>query len=449
MSYLKKTRVFWLILVLVLVLTSCNSSSTKTSNLVNKKQNKVVQNQEASKKWISDIDYLRDKLIKTHPNPFFKLSKKDFNDKLDKLKKDVPYLEDYQIKLTIKEILALIGDDHTNAYLDMPNQLYPIGLWWFGKDLRVISIDKDYTQVLGMKLKEINGIPIEKVLNNINKLIPHVNNQSFISGNPDLFMRPDVLKYYNITSDDKHIFKFEDDSKKEVSLNLSPKDISSIKPVRLNNGYINRPNQKDDGVFGFNEYWFKLVPTDKILYFQFNNCMDKKSAEKTGYIKDYNSYPDFSIVSEKFKAAISKNKIDKLIIDMSNNPGGDFTMFTDLLHTVTYNPDLIKKGKLFVIIGRNTYSAAIYYSLTLQSTNAILIGEATGGQPNMFTCPIPFTLPNSKIQVLCPTGDRYSYPDNTLKLGNTLNPDVSVQQSFEDYKKGIDDVYEAIKNYKN
>lgn len=53
-------------------------------------------------------------------------------------------------------------------------------------------------------------------------------------------------------------------------------------------------------------------------------------------------------------------------------------------------------------------------------------------------------LPNTKLKI--------SYPINYIRLSDGYKegfvPDFIINQSFEHYKKGIDDVYEVILNYK-
>lgn len=54
------------------------------------------------------------------------------------------------------------------------------------------------------------------------------------------------------------------------------------------------------------------------------------------------------------------------------------------------------------------------------------------------------TLPNSKLQASYST--KYFEFDSKYKEG--FIPDVPVEHSLENYLKGIDDVYESVRNYK-
>ena len=67
------------------------------------------------------------------------------------------------------------------------------------------------------------------------------------------------------------------------------------------------------------------------------------------------------------------------------------------------------------------------------------------GKPNHYGFLNYFNLNNSKIEV--------SYSTEivlTTKKKNqeTMKPDYNVEETFEDYKNGIDPVFEFVKNYK-
>jgi C-terminal processing protease CtpA/Prc len=82
------------------------------------------------------------------------------------------------------------------------------------------------------------------------------------------------------------------------------------------------------------------------------------------------------------------------------NPGGDDDAYTSLLRVLTTNPALSQPESLVVIIGRQTFSAAVLFATELdKETNAVFVGEPTGGRPNLYADPRPLELPNSGIVV--------------------------------------------------
>lgn len=74
-------------------------------------------------------------------------------------------------------------------------------------------------------------------------------------------------------------------------------------------------------------------------------------------------------------------------------------------------------------------------------THAIFVGEETSGKPNHFGEVKNFQLPTSQLTVNYST----KYFKYNKKDVSTLVPDVKIEMSFSDLMKGIDPIYEWIK----
>lgn len=115
-----------------------------------------------------------------------------------------------------------------------------------------------------------------------------------------------------------------------------------------------------------------------------------------------------------------------------------------LLSALAESPKINKKGHLFVVVGRSTFSSAILNALTLKNeTEAIFVGEPTGGRPNHFGEVRSFNLPNSGLTVRYSTKYfRYSDDDS-----ESLFPDILVEPSFSDFVSNTDSVLQAIRDW--
>src|SRR6185436_7688316 len=144
-------------------------------------------------------------------------------------------------------------------------------------------------------------------------------------------------------------------------------------------------------------------------------------------------------------SAIDSLPVNKMIVDMRLNPGGSSPQGSDLVTELLLKKKINKKGKLFVVIGRTTFSSAIVNAVEFKSkTNAILVGEETGGNPNHFGEIKSFSLPSSGIKVYYST----KHFRLTGEDSRTMKPDVIIEESFGDFKSGIDPVYSWIVNYR-
>ena len=72
---------------------------------------------------------------------------------------------------------------------------------------------------------------------------------------------------------------------------------------------------------------------------------------------------------------------------------------------------------------------------------ACWVGEETSGKPNHLGEVRSFTLPASGLQVQYST----KYFKNVDEEVDTLVPDVHIPMTFDDYRQGVDPVYEWIK----
>ena len=79
-------------------------------------------------------------------------------------------------------------------------------------------------------------------------------------------------------------------------------------------------------------------------------------------------------------------------------PGGNNQLFRGLLLALIRETTINQPGKLFVLIDRGTFSAAVGAAADLENlTNSIFIGEPTAGAPSSWGDPKRLTLPNSGL----------------------------------------------------
>jgi hypothetical protein len=127
------------------------------------------------------------------------------------------------------------------------------------------------------------------------------------------------------------------------------------------------------------------------------------------------------------------------------NGGGDY--FEDLkymVHPIRDLSDINRKGHLFVLVGPNTFSAAMSNSAHFRfQTNAILAGQQIGEKPNSYQEVHETKLPNSHWTL------RYSVKFyKFVESGeNVIRPDQEIIPSWDDYRSGRDPVLEWVLNY--
>ena len=122
---------------------------------------------------------------------------------------------------------------------------------------------------------------------------------------------------------------------------------------------------------------------------------------------------------------IDDNKVDKLIIDMRFNNGGNYTIPEPKWEKLGRHR-LNEEGKIHVLIGRNTFSAATV-SVHLISNSTPMPCSSERESVTRRRCTILWSAPRSQTQKSClrmPSATGYS-PD----LTEQLVPDVEVPMS--------------------
>lgn len=190
----------------------------------------------------------------------------------------------------------------------------------------------------------------------------------------------------------------------------------------------------------------KSVFTDSILnngnvyYIQYNVCASREFPPQ-GFRGNPEQLPLFSDFKKKVIGTINNNDFEKVIFDIRFNSGGNSAPGTELIREMSMIKKLNQKGKLYVIIGRQTFSSAIINAMDFKNmTQAIFVGEETSGKPNHFGEIKLLGLPSSGLMIQYST----KYFKNSEKDFNTITPDNIIEESFKDFMKGIDPAYEWI-----
>lgn len=371
-----------------------------------------------SEEWTYDLNYLKEKLPKKHTNPFFNITQDQFNSSIDKIIEDVPNLNSDEIQVKINEAISSIGDAHTKLInFDNPNSSsYPIELYWFQDGYYIINTSEEYKNLIGKKIISINNKDISEIVSKLNASVCNDNLSNVQCQIPSLISNPVVLKAYKIIDNDTCTFELSDkDNKTKDSIALTPSKLNSIK-------FVEDSSDRISLIKSCNLSKLEYIDSENAVYLRFDTC------------KLFNKI--FSDALDK----INTTKAKSFIIDIRNNGGGNSAGVDTLLELCKSIQNDIK---IYVIIGRNTFSSAIIYADNLKNQiNCTFYGEPTSGSPNHYGEVRKLTLPNSKLIVQYST-KYFNFIDTTEK---SFLPDVYVNLSIDDYLNNSDAVLKKILN---
>lgn len=374
-----------------------------------------------AEQWREDIDFYAREFPKHHANAFFRIGRPAFESEVAKLKARADTANGDEMFIGLQAITKSIGDGHTGIFaLGYDRRVMPIEIAKFGDDLRIVATGADYKKLLGTRIVKIGGVPIGEAWSRVMTLTP--------AGELEQLRRSDALVYLargyalhglDIIPNRNHaIYTVKDDSGHTFDV-----DLAGLAP-------------------GEDPKLISAYP-DNALRFQNKNAnFWCKALEDATVYCSWRGYQDLDSKAKDMFALIDKTKAEKLILDMRDNGGGDNTVGdADIVKPLVKRSDINRKKHFYVLIGAETFSAAMNNAAQLQDeTNAILVGETIGEKPNSYQEPRQFRLPNSHLIVRAST----LYYEFRKKGPNEVAPDKTIIPSWADVKAGRDPVLDWV-----
>ena len=382
---------------------------------------------QSKEKWREDLRFIAAELPKRHKNAFHTVSRAQFEKAVADLEKQITALNDTQIIFGLAKIFAMVGDGHTILHWNWAFDSVPMRLFWFGEELRVSKVSRDFPRLNGAKLVKIGGVSVEEIFRRSQPFISQGETPRLILSTQAHFLTyPAFLHALGLTGDaTKANYEFIDAQGKRFSAELKtvPK------------------NSKIEWLAPYKTVPLWLQNEDKPLFFTF------LKDSQTVYV-NFQSYPrrkEFKKFSDELFVFLDKIEVEKLVFDFRLNGGGDFTRGRDFfIEKLKSRKHLTEKGKLFVIAGRRTFSAGMSNAADfVNNFGAILVGEPTGQKPNGYSESRTFRLPNSHLEFSVSI-DFYKFAEKSTA---GLMPDKLIEPDWKSYQAGRDPALEWILAY--
>ena len=393
----------------------------------------AFSNGQRAEGWRADLKTLAAELPKLHVNLFATLTKEQWEQAVAQLNTDIPNLSDDAITVRLMQLVNLAGDSHTAVQVGPQAgfRFYPLGLYWFDDGIYVVQTKQEFKDLLGARLTAIDGQPIADVVKACATVIPHENESQLRSQAPLYIVMAEILSSLGITTSvDSARFSLALRSGQEGAIELTPlvpsrdtKYVQVLDPATPGPYYTHQADQ---------QYFTEWVPLSNTMYLAYNQCAQR---------------PDLPIadLTKQVLQGLDGLPEGRLVIDLRNNSGGDSSLLDPLIDALAARKDVNRRGHLFVLLGRRTFSSAVLNALSLKDkTQAIFVGEPTGGKPSHFGEVKQFKLPISGLAVTYST-KFFDYHGDTSP---SLMPDVPVAEKFEDYLAGRDVVFATATEWK-
>jgi tetratricopeptide (TPR) repeat protein len=390
--------------------------------------------------WASDVHALQAAVLRLHPF----LSDEDrrrFAEKAEALKADHSRSPD-EMLVGAMQLLASLGDGHSvlSPAMQPGLRLYPLRLQLLQGGLYLTGADRKYSRLLGARLLSIGEVGADDLIKRA-RTVTSGDNDSSVDGRIGInLVSPDVLAGLGITAGGRPpVYRFTL-GKGELALvpdavPVMPGHPSSDAKGRYSDDWVDlAPATAPLWLARQNEaYWSEYLPDTQTIYVQYNRA-DNDPA---------NPMPSFA---RQLRQDIDTRKPARVILDLRHNSGGE-SFWNKPLFLALLRPDLLEQpGRLFVLIGRDTFSAGNLLAIELEKySRAIFVGEPTGGALQNFGNHEPVRLPATGLTALVAT--KYYQNDGPNDVRRWIAPSVAAVAMVDDLRLGRDPALDAVLRY--
>ena len=356
-----------------------------------------------------------------HANAFHHTSRDRFVAAVAELDRRIDGLNADEIYVGLDRIANLVGDGHTFVEFPDDTARLPLQIKRFGEEYRVTAVAPELGTALGARVLRIQDTPIAGARELLLTLTPQDETPFLAQARVERFLTLGIVLHGYGIMPDRRIAKLAlaDEAGREFIVEAraaAPNEtIKWVDVFRQTPLFRQRPDET---------CWYAYLPEASTVYccFRRYKALSKHSADL------------FKLVSEQHPA--------KLVIDMRENGGGDYTVgLRYLVRPIRELPSINQKGHLYVLIGPQTFSAAMSNAAHFRTqTAAILVGQPIGEKPNSYQESRRTKLPNSQL-TLCYSVRFYKFVEGGENL---IRPDHEIIPSWAEFKDGRDPVLEWV-----
>jgi hypothetical protein len=380
--------------------------------------------------WRQDLDQLATQLPRLHPNLFYYSPREVFDREVAALRDDIPSLPDSDVMVRMAALVALAHDGHTNLSLSQRSSAFrmlPMTFQWFADGLFVTGAAQGYGRAAGAKVLRIGDRPVDEAYEAVKRIVSHENDIWVREISPTYLANADVLRALRIAPSSESV-RFEMQGRSGETF--------AIEVTALERGQAASVVPYPDPAAGFQalyrqnrnqNYWFTYIESSKTLYFAYNQCIQMPSLP-------------FARFNDELWATFDAQPVERLILDLRNNTGGDSSVINPFLQSGQARAAQLQNIRVALITGRRTFSSGLMNAIALHNGPTVSYGEPTGASASHYGQVATLVLTNSALAIGHST--RYfSYP--ALPPG-PLMPDVPVPLYSSDYFARHDPFLAAI-----
>lgn len=391
----------------------------------------------SDQQWRDDLVEYVDFAKTTHINLHHSVSEDEFSRAVQILHDRIPELTDQAIAMEMVALATLIGDGHSWVSFgeNLKMRLLPVRFYEFNDGVFVTHGLGEYHQYVGMELISISGIPTPDLIKKTNRYCSRDNEWGWLNSRIHWLNDDAFLTHEKISTPGKSVIV----ALKNASGTTNEIDVEPIPLEEYIAGVQRSAERPNEGLplyrqRGDEAFWMEYLKKEKAIYVKFNQVRDKENGPRLG-----------EFTNELIEEVVDR-KAEKLIIDVRHNSGGNGNLTRRLIRKISDCDQINKKGRLFVITGRQTFSAALMFTARMEkNTNVLFVGEPGRGKPNSYSEHNDFLLTHTGLtSSVSSLFHEEGEPDDPREF---IDVDISVPLTSSDFFSNRDPVLERILEY--
>lgn len=391
--------------------------------------------------WRYDVDFLvaeAKRMHGVHGGPERAAFSAAFDSAATALRERIPDLSNDAIVVEMRRLMALLGDAHTAIYgagpetpLRFEGESLPVLFYQFDDGVHIVNAVGDASRWIGARVLRFGSRPTDHLMRDLSHYVHRDNPVTPTWLGVHFYLRATaILESLGATRDFSQVtLTLRDRRGEEHRVTLEGGDYDFPRKLRT------PANSSDPPPLYLRDvdrnYWLQPLPDASAVYWQFNQ------------VRDMEEGPSIAAFADSLRETLERTGAENLIVDVRHNNGGNNGLLDPLLRTLVWWEQTAPGRRLFVITGRNTFSAAQNFINRVERwTDAIFVGEPSSSKPNFLGEETHVVLPFSRVHGSIST--MYWQDSDPGDERRWIAPHVPVTLSSSDYFGNHDPAMAAV-----
>ena len=395
--------------------------------------------------WRADLDELTAHVLENHRNPFHTVPEEDFREAVGSLSTSLDSLSGDAIAAEFARLLAMVGDGHTRLTLpaNVHNLGYvqahtpdpdprpgaprfstlPVRFMEFEEGVHIVAATAPAQSLLGHRVLSIGGTPVEDARAAMSPFVAHDSQAGLRFHTVKLLAIPELLARASVEGG-------RDGVVLEVTPPGAPEGTPPSTMLLTPVPYGQSPAWEEAGM--------GLLPSadPEGPYYELEDLPGGELLVRIHQINDHPSEP-IGAFSARLNRVLEERDPERVVLDLRYCHGGDQSLSRALVLPFIRWPGAQAPGRLFALVGPETFSAAVNLASRLEEwTQVTFVGEPLGSGPSHYSSSDREVLDESGLVVRVSTGYFVGWTGSEWR--ESVEIGLPVRATIEEFLAGED-----------